>query len=359
MQAWSKAARAYHDRIGVQATANAPVAASDVSRCLHVSEAMERRGEADLIVTMIAFILVCASISADRKQQLLNQHLRQMLLPPPWRSLRSAAFKLIECILAALLPTVCLSMILLLFGSASLTATDVLLNGVAVAFVLLVDDELPAAILSDVDRKAIDEFAEGVGDVPLMMASAQTLVLFPRIFPRRPLTIEPMSCASPTPACDSQQEGQRARGHLLRVATPHVHLVRPREATTACAPSRPTTISPQLPSMRLPLATHLASQGAAQHLRQSGARSAGCLLPHPHHWQDRRRDRRRTLHPRAEPPHSGRRRAADLAPGMRMLSQGGRHCGGRRRGCELGRHPDRTCAATVAALHHGYIDSVP
>ena len=257
MQAWSKAARAYHDRIGVQATANAPVAASDFSRCLHVSEAMERRGEADLIVTMIAFILVCASISADRKQQLLNQHLRQMLLPPPWRSLRSAAFKLIECILAALLPTVCLSMILLLFGSASLTATDVLLNGVAVAFVLLVDDELPAAILSDVDRKAIDEFAEGVGDVPLMMASAPAGDPNPRLVPpnlpaassddRANVVCEPdprlrqstrrATCARSSPSCrySSCTFGTTARSHhSLRPFSPNHNLTStPLYAATA------------------------------------------------------------------------------------------------------------------------------
>lgn len=190
VQAWSVAARAYHDD---------PSQGGDFSKCLHVQEAMERRGEADFIVTVVAFLLVCLSISSDRKQQLLNQHLRHMLLPPPWKSLRSAAFKVLELILASLLPTVCLSMILLLFGAASLTATDVLLNGVAVAFVLLVDDELPEAVLSATDRQAIDEFANGIGDVDLMVninrkGNAHALVSFVCLFImcKRASSFEPM-----------------------------------------------------------------------------------------------------------------------------------------------------------------------
>ena len=59
------------------------VAGGDFSKCLHIQEAMNRRGEADFMVTLVAFLLVCISISADRKQQLLNQHLRLTMLPPP------------------------------------------------------------------------------------------------------------------------------------------------------------------------------------------------------------------------------------------------------------------------------------
>ena len=51
---------------------------------------------------LLAFFLVCVSISADRQQQLFNQHLRRMLLPPPWASWRALMFVLIEQLLNAL-----------------------------------------------------------------------------------------------------------------------------------------------------------------------------------------------------------------------------------------------------------------
>ena len=54
-----------------------------------------------------------------------------------------------EVLLDALLPSVCLALTMLLFGkNASLDATDVLLNGVAIGFVLVIDDELPQAIIT-------------------------------------------------------------------------------------------------------------------------------------------------------------------------------------------------------------------
>ena len=61
-----------------------------------VQEALGRYGMLDLLVTFLAFALMSLSIVGDRQQQLFNVHLRRMLLPPPWRSLRSAAFKLLE-----------------------------------------------------------------------------------------------------------------------------------------------------------------------------------------------------------------------------------------------------------------------
>ena len=52
---------------------------SDFEKCLHVQEALRRYGILDALVTMVALFLVCLSISADRKQQLMNRHLRETL----------------------------------------------------------------------------------------------------------------------------------------------------------------------------------------------------------------------------------------------------------------------------------------
>jgi len=142
---------------------------TDFSHCLHVQEAMSRYGLLDVVVTVIAFFLVCLSISADRQQQLFNAYLRSMLMPPAWRSSRSAAHKLVELLLSSLHPQVCFTMTMLLFGSETLQATEVLLNGVAISFVLMIDDELPKAFVSDTDLNAINTFASEAGDAQVLL----------------------------------------------------------------------------------------------------------------------------------------------------------------------------------------------
>jgi len=122
---------------------------------------------------MVAFVLVVCSIATDRQQQLFNKHLRLTLLPPPWRSGRALAFKLMEYVTSSLLSFVTLAFILLLFGGQNIDSTSLLLNGVAIAFVLLIDDELPAVLLSDDNQKAIDNFADASGN-------RFTLVMFKR-----------------------------------------------------------------------------------------------------------------------------------------------------------------------------------
>ena len=122
VQAWSKEAQHYA-RDGTR----------DFSKCMHVQEALHTHGMLDFIVLIIAFVLVCFSILHERSQQLFVRHLRLMLLPPfewraPWKSPRTIAFKLLEILLSAMLPSVCLAMILLLFGGASLSSVDVLLT---------------------------------------------------------------------------------------------------------------------------------------------------------------------------------------------------------------------------------------
>jgi len=147
--------------------------ATNFDHCLYVEEALRRFGLLDFFVMMIAFVLVVCSIATDRQQQLFNQHLRLTLLPPPWRSGRALAFKLMEYVTSTLLSFVTLAFILLLFGGQNIDSTSLLLNGVAIAFVLLIDDELPAVLLSDDDQKAIDNFADASGN-------RFTLVMFKR-----------------------------------------------------------------------------------------------------------------------------------------------------------------------------------
>jgi len=146
--------------------------ANDFKKCLYVQEVLRRFGVLDLIVLVMAILLVAASICTERQQQLFNAHLRKMLLPPVWRDPRAAVFKLIECLMGAVLPFVCLAMILLLFNNPDgLTASSTLLTGVAVTFVTLIDDELPKVVLSDVDRKAVDHFAEASGEKRLLVVN--------------------------------------------------------------------------------------------------------------------------------------------------------------------------------------------
>ena len=139
------------------------VQSQDFSHCLHVQEALHKFGALDLVVVVTGFVLVCLAIAADRQQQLLNRHLRVLLLPPPWRSLRALSFVVLEMSLEALLPSVSLAMVLLII-QGGVDATGVLLNGVAVCFVLTIDDEVPHVLLSAADKLAIDNFATAAGD---------------------------------------------------------------------------------------------------------------------------------------------------------------------------------------------------
>ena len=162
--------------------------ADDFAKCLYVQEGLLRFGALDTLVMIMAFLLVCASISQERMQQLFNRHLRECLMPPPWRSLRAAVCKVIESILGALLATICLAstaarrgsnprpacslprtawpsalspltdqrsgpvfpnaprdtvVLLIVDGGDGLNATSILLNGVAISFITVIDDELP------------------------------------------------------------------------------------------------------------------------------------------------------------------------------------------------------------------------
>ena len=104
-----------------QSTLDAPFVqqwsnATNFDNCLYVQEALLKFGALDSVVMVMAFLLVCFAICAERQQQLFNQHLRLMLLPPPWRSPKAALYKFIETLLAVLLPSVTLAMVLLLFG---------------------------------------------------------------------------------------------------------------------------------------------------------------------------------------------------------------------------------------------------
>jgi len=142
---------------------------SDFEKCLHVQEALRRYGILDALVTMVALFLVCLSISADRKQQLMNRHLRETLLPPPWRSWRAFVLRVIEGCLDAQLPGVCFALILLITEADSMQASSTLLNGVAVVFILVIDDELPKVVLSAVDKDAVDQFAAAAGHFELLL----------------------------------------------------------------------------------------------------------------------------------------------------------------------------------------------
>jgi len=137
-----------------------------------MQEVLRRFGVLDLIVLVMAILLVAASICTERQQQLFNAHLRRMLLPPPWRDVRSATFKIVESLMGAVLPFVCVSMILLLFNNPDgLSSSATLLTGVAITFVTVIDDELPRVVLSDADRKAVDNFAEASGEKRLLVVN--------------------------------------------------------------------------------------------------------------------------------------------------------------------------------------------
>lgn len=136
---------------------------TDFHKCMYVQESLASFGLLDVMVMTVAFLLVSVSVAADRQQQLFTRHIRLSVLPPPWRSLRSLCFKLVELLTEALLPCTVLCTILLLILSESLTATDVLLNSVAVAFILEIDDLLPSIVISTVDREVIGDFAGELG----------------------------------------------------------------------------------------------------------------------------------------------------------------------------------------------------
>jgi len=76
------------------------------SKCIYVQQELRRFGLLDSVVFIVALFIVCASISKERQQQLFVQHLRQKLLPPPWRSLRAAGLKLVELVVGCLLPSI-------------------------------------------------------------------------------------------------------------------------------------------------------------------------------------------------------------------------------------------------------------
>ena len=116
----------------------------------------------DGLVVHVAFFLITANISLERQQQLYLKHLRRTLLPPISKSKIAFSIKVVEVLLAVALPLTSLTMILLVFGG-NLAATNILLNGVAISFVLLIDDTLPEVFISASDKNAIDEFCAEAG----------------------------------------------------------------------------------------------------------------------------------------------------------------------------------------------------
>lgn len=134
--------------------------------CLYVRERLVAFGMVDCFVLFMAFCILCSSIATDRVQQLHNKVVLSAVMPPiiSWSeagklslSAKAASLKLVEIVLDGLLPLVPPCMIMLLMNS-SLGAIDILLNGVAISFLLLIDDELPWLIIPRARQLDIDMF---------------------------------------------------------------------------------------------------------------------------------------------------------------------------------------------------------
>lgn len=144
------------------------------STCLFARAARENQSFLDVLIMYFAFVLLAVDTAWDAREQSRADFVRARALPVRLPSTPSAAGALhmwacaLVKILAvgfsvavpALIPTALLMMLMGL-GSGS---TDVILNGLAVGFVLELDNRIPAAFISVKDQETMREaFARLLG----------------------------------------------------------------------------------------------------------------------------------------------------------------------------------------------------
>jgi len=127
-------------------------------RCLHVQYSRLRFGGLDFLVLLFATVILCISITSERQQQLCNVHLRRALHGPLHQSWQACCIKVIELCVPAILPLIPCAMVTLVLTSG-MDAINIVLNAVALGFVLLLDDELPQVMIARSDQNAMQHFA--------------------------------------------------------------------------------------------------------------------------------------------------------------------------------------------------------
>jgi hypothetical protein len=130
---------------------------SNFEVCLFILQAYTRQSSLDSLLSAVTTLLVSAAIAADHHQQLFSHHLRRHWFGPVHLHWRPALLKVLELASSwMVLPGVIICFVSTL-QSDTFSAANILLNGLAVSFVLALDDELAEFVVSVADRPALEE----------------------------------------------------------------------------------------------------------------------------------------------------------------------------------------------------------
>lgn len=134
-----------------------PTRPSHSTICPHVLQSMMMLTLFGKVVLAAAFVFISASIGAERKQQLINRHIRLQWFPPAHRSPRAFCLFVIDTVLSrGVIPQVVVALLALL-STSGFGPQDVLLTGLSISFVLVIDDELACVAVSSVEQARIEE----------------------------------------------------------------------------------------------------------------------------------------------------------------------------------------------------------
>jgi hypothetical protein len=128
-------------------------------RCLYIVASLDQSTTADRFVMVFAFCYMAAAIAKERQQQLFTQALRRAWFPRAHLSgcaiMLCATEAVLSWIMLSWVPMAMLSLIL--GGSDGFSAQNMVLNGLSMAFILVLDDELAEFVLSADEIEEIEE----------------------------------------------------------------------------------------------------------------------------------------------------------------------------------------------------------
>ena len=141
------------------------------ARCLYVQETLGLASHLDWFVLQFVFLLVALLLAEDQRQQQLICRLRRILLPLPLRPKKKTTGSALRWLGTLLVTTnefiISLAAPLLPFGviflmlTQGIGASSALLNGLAMGFVLQIDDFVPSIFLSPKVLTQIETYLVG------------------------------------------------------------------------------------------------------------------------------------------------------------------------------------------------------
>ena len=147
-----------------------PTAAS-FARCLYIQKMLGQESDLDSLILQVVFLLVALSMAEDQRQQQLICRLRRILLPLPLRPRKKATDSVLrwlgtllltinEFIISLVAPMLPFGVVFLML-TQGVDVSSALLNGLAMSFLLQIDDLVPSIFLSPKALNKIETYLVG------------------------------------------------------------------------------------------------------------------------------------------------------------------------------------------------------